>query len=395
MGLSTPHVFGIDAADRLAAMKVIARALGLLFISGVVFGAAAPAAATVINERSVTAGINPNRIATTPDGAQTWTLATTTNELIGYTTGANLDLVASWPLPGTDYVYSNVAILPGGTRAIVTDTSNDRVNVVDLATGSVTNPPTLDGIAPKQLALSPDGSKVAIAYTGASEPFVAVYNTADWSYVWMWVFFSQELTSLAFAPDGMHFAAAAGAIDTVYLVNLANLGDFVVVNTADTPSSVAYSSDGASVYVGSFVDSSIQMFDALSGIELLSVSTERTSFMAVSPDGSQLWASQPVSSRVGVFDASDLSLIEAIPFAGNASGIAFAQNGCQVWVTKQFGGSDTVFDLDPCLSPPANAPELPDTGTADTAQLAVATLVVTLIGAGCHALVAVRRATSD
>ncbi|MTA82225.1 MAG: hypothetical protein F2547_06605 [Actinobacteria bacterium] len=376
-------------------MKVIARALGLLFISGVVFGAAAPAAATVINERSVTAGINPNRIATTPDGAQTWTLATTTNELIGYTTGANLDLVASWPLPGTDYVYSNVAILPGGTRAIVTDTSNDRVNVVDLATGSVTNPPTLDGIAPKQLALSPDGSKVAIAYTGASEPFVAVYNTADWSYVWMWVFFSQELTSLAFAPDGMHFAAAAGAIDTVYLVNLANLGDFVVVNTADTPSSVAYSSDGASVYVGSFVDSSIQMFDALSGIELLSVSTERTSFMAVSPDGSQLWASQPVSSRVGVFDASDLSLIEAIPFAGNASGIAFAQNGCQVWVTKQFGGSDTVFDLDPCLSPPANAPELPDTGTADTAQLAVATLVVTLIGAGCHALVAVRRAKTN
>lgn len=376
-------------------MKLIARAMGLLFVGAVVFGSSFPAAAAVVNERSVTAGINPNRIAVTPDGSQTWTLATTTNELVGYTSGTNLDLIASWPLPGTDYVYSNVAVLPGGTRAIVTDTSNDRVNVVDLATGSVTNPPTLDGIAPKQLALSPDGSKVAIAYTGASEPFVAVFNTADWSYVWTWVFFSQELTSLAFAPDGMHFAAAASAIDTVYLVNLANLGDFVVVNTADNPSSVAYSRDGASVYVGSFVDSSIQKFESLSGMELLSLSTERTSFLAVSPDGSQLWASQPVSSRVGVFDASDLSLVEAIPFAGNASGIAFAQNGCQVWVAKQFGGSDTVFDLDPCLSPPANAPELPDTGTTDTAHIAVATLVVTSFGAGLLALVAALRAKKN
>jgi DNA-binding beta-propeller fold protein YncE len=375
-------------------MKLIARAMGILFIGAAVFGSSVPAAAAVVNERSVTAGINPNRIATTPDGAQTWTLATTTNELIGYTTGANLDLVASWPLPGTDYVYSNVAILPDGTRAIVTDTSNDRVNVVDLATGSVTNPPTLDGIAPKQLALSPDGSKVAVAY-GGLDPIVSVFNTSDWSFVAGWGF-GQALTGLAFSPDSRQFAAVATAIDTVYLMDLSIISDFVVaINTADMPESVAYSADGASVYVASFVASSIQMFDALSRIELLSISTERTSFMAVSPDGSQLWASQPVGGRVGVFDATDLSLIEAIPFAGNASGIAFAQNGCQVWVTKQFGGSDTVFDLDPCLSPPATDPELPDTGSTHTALPVFSTLTATLIGAGCLALVSARRAKAN
>lgn len=372
-------------------MKTIARALGLLVIGAVLFVSAAPASAAVVNERSVDAGSFPNRIAVTPDGAQTWTLATTSNELIGYTTGTNLDLIASWPLPGTDYVFANVAILPDGNRAIVTDASGDQVNVVDLATGAVTNPVTLNGVDPKQLALSPDGSKVAIAYGGGGEPVVTVFNTSDWSYVWTWSFFSQELTALAFAPDSMHFAAVASGTDRAYLVDLSSLGDFVILNTAAAPGSVVYSSDGEFVFVGSFVDSSIQMFDAPSGQELLSVSTERTAYLAVSPDGSQLWASQPVAARVGVFNTSNLSLSEAIPFSGNASGIAFAQFGCQAWVAQQFGGANIVFDLDPCLPGPTPAPALPDTGASPSVIGVSLAVSAGLLASGAIALIVVRR----
>lgn len=369
-------------------MKLIARTMGLLVIGAVVFGSAAPALAAVVNERSVSAGIFPNRIAVTPDGTQTWTLATTSNELIGYTVGTNLDLIASWSLPGTDYGSANVAILADGKRAIVTDASGDQVNIVDLATGAITNPPTLNGSDPRDLALSPDGSKVAIAYGGV-EPLVSVFNTSDWSFVAGWGFGS-EFTSLVFSPGGSYFAAAANATSKVYVMDVSVASDYVVtISVPDTPSSIAYSSDGESIFVGSFAYSSIRKFEALTGNELLTLFAERTAYLAVSPDGTQLWASQPVRAQVGVYDTSDLSIIEAIPFSGNASGIAFAQFGCQTWVAQQFGGTAIVFDLDPCLPGPASA--LPDTGASPSVIDSSLAVSGVLLAAGAIALIVVRR----
>ena len=368
-------------------MRILASTIGLVAVSVLLLGTTAPASAAVSEPRSVSAGVDPKRLAVTPDGAQTWILGSTSNELIGYTTGATLTNIASWPLPGTDYGSANVAILSDGWRAIVSDASGDQVNIVDLTTGTVTNPPTLNGSDPRDLALSPDGSKVAISYSGGGSPSVAVFNTSDWSYVWSWIFFNEELSGLAFSPDSSHFAAIASALSTVYLVDLTSFGDFVVVNAPDTPSSVAYSSDGESIFVGSFAYSSIRKFEALTGTELLSVFTERTAFLAVSPDGTQLWASQPVAAKVSVYNTSNLSIVQGIPLTGNPNGIAFAQFGCQAWVAQQFAGVAQVFDLDPCLPGPA----LPATGASQTLVITLASIGSGLLILGVLAVILVRR----
>jgi DNA-binding beta-propeller fold protein YncE len=350
---------------------------------------AAPASASVSDPRTVDAGIFPNRIAVTPDGAQAWILATTSNELIGYTTGATLTNIASWPLPGTEYASANVAILPDGKRAIVTDASGDQVNIVDLATGTVTNPPTLDGPDPRDLALSPDGSKVAIAYADGAGPVVSVFNTSDWSFVAVWGFGS-ELTSLAFSPDGRYFAAAASATSRIYVMDVSVAGDYVVTfSMPEIPSTIAYSNDGESIFVGSFGGSTIRKIEAITGMELLSLSTPNTGYLAVSPDGTQLWASQPVAAQVGIYNTSNLSLVEAIPISANASGIAFAQFGCQAWVVRQFAGTADVYDLDPCL--PGPAPALPDTGASPSVIGTSVAVSAGLLVAGALALIVVRR----
>jgi len=370
-------------------MRIAASVLGLVAASGLLLATAAPATAAVSEPRSVSAGVDPKRIAVTPDGAQAWILATTSRQLIGYTTGATLTNIASWPLPGTDYARANVAILPDGNRAIVTDASGDQVNIVDLTTGAITNPPTLNGVDPRDLALSPDGSKVAIAYAGGAEPVVSVFNTSDWSFVAGWGF-GPELTSLAFSPDGRYFAAAASADSRIYVMDVSVASDYVVTfSMPDAPSTIAYSSDGESIFVGSFGGSSIRNFEALTGFELATSFTEKTAYIAVSPDGTQLWASQPVAAQVSVFNTSNLSLVEAIPFSANANGIAFAQLGCQAWVAQEFAGAALVFDLNPCLSVPA--PALPDTGASPSVVGTSAAVSAGLLAAGAIALIAVRR----
>ena len=370
-------------------MRIIASVLGLVAASVLLLGTVAPASAAVSEPRTVDAGIFPDRVAVTPDGAQAWILATTSRELIGYTTGATLTNIASWPLPGTDYDNANVAILPEGNRAIVNYAAGDRVHVVDLTTGAVTTPLELNG-ATTQLALSPDGSKVVIAYTGGGIPYVTMFNTSDWSAVGSWTYFNQEITSLAFSPDGRYFAAAASATSKVYVTDITT-GDSVIINSLDAPSTIAYSSDGESIFVGSFGGSSIRKFEALTGMELLSLSTSNTAYLAVSPDGTQLWASQPVAAQVGVYSTSNLSLVEAIPISANASGIAFAQFGCQAWVVRQFAGSADVYDLEPCLPGPAPTPALPDTGASPSVIGTSISVSAGLLVAGALALIVVRR----
>jgi len=368
-------------------MRIIASVLGLVAASGLLLGTVSPASAAVSQPRTVDAGIFPNRVAVTPDGAQAWILATTSNELIGYTTGATLTNIASWPLPGTEYGSANVAVLSDGKRAIVTDASGEQVNIVDLTTGVITNPPELNGPEPTDVGLSPDGSKVAIAYVGGPDPFVSVFNTSDWSFL-AGLDYAIEFTSLAFSPDGSYFAAASSEESRVYVTDIATESS-VIINSPDVPSTIAYSSDGESIFVGSFGGASIRKFEAITGMELLSLSAPNTAYLAVSPDGTQLWASQPVAAQVGVYNTDNLSLVEAIPISGNASGIAFAQFGCQAWVVRQFAGTADVYDLDPCL--PGPAPALPDTGASPSVIGTSLAVSAGLLVAGALALIVVRR----
>jgi LPXTG-motif cell wall-anchored protein len=97
---------------------------------------------------------------------------------------------------------------------------------------------------------------------------------------------------------------------------------------------------------------------------------------------------------VGVYNTSNLSLVEAIPFSANANGIAFAQLGCQAWVAQEFAGAALVFDLDPCLSAPVPPPALPDTGASPSVVGTSVAVSAGLLAAGAIALFVVRRRNS-
>lgn len=264
--------------------------------------------------------------------------------------------------------------------AYITNTGNNTVSVIDTATNTVIAPAVPVGIDPFGVAVHPDGTRVYVA-NGTPDNSVSVINTAT-NTVTDTIPVGIDPEGVGVSQDGtrVYVANSEGnsvsvidtttnsVIDTV-LVGLDPVGigvtpdgtqvyvigrDSVVIDTATNtvtatlPASsaggVAFHPSGTPGYVR---DSGvILVIDTASNTlsDTVIVGPGAGGGVAVTPDGTRVYASNSVNNTVSVIDTATNTLIDTVSVGTSPDGLAVTPDGTAVYVANL--GGDTVSVID-------------------------------------------------
>lgn len=199
---------------------------------------------------------------------------------------------------------AHVVVNGDTTRAFVTDSGTNRVQLIDLAQRKIVSEvPT--GRYPHGLRLSPDGATIAVA------------NLQD---------------------------------NTVSLIDIASARESARVPVGKAPVQVAWAPDGNSVYVSLRDEDAVASVDVTKRRKTASVRVgDGPIQLYVSPDGRALYAAnegteEGPATTVSVIDTGKMRVVHTIEAGRGPHGIVITPDGKRVFVTNRF--DDTVSEID-------------------------------------------------
>jgi len=173
---------------------------------------------------------------------------------------------------------------PGDTVEIGT------VYLIDAATNTVTATVPV-GNYPKEVAVSPDGTKVYVTNEGDSE------------------------------------------ISTVSVIDTATNTVTATVNVGARPRGIAISPDGTKAYVMNYGSNEISIIDTANDTVTATMNTENPLGIAISPDGTKVYVTNNGES-VSVIDTTTNAVTASVPVGGRLDGVAVSPDGTKVYVTN-------------------------------------------------------------
>jgi YVTN family beta-propeller protein len=257
----------------------------------------------------------------------------------------------------------DIALSADGTRAYVTEPSDDRLVVLDTHTGAVLATVAV-GDTPSGLALSPNGTQVWVVDTDLSsaptaapapigspsttigspsttgpplntgQPSVTVVSTATDSVVATITVPDLGPIDVAFSPDG-HWAYvtdngtfADGFVNVIDTSSLAVVGaiaprDHPPDAQGWNPTSVAVSSDGGQLWVSAVNDmgdspgtrDDVDVFNTTFGGQLAEIPVGAGPFfMVLSADGRDAYVADKVSCDIRQIDTTTLKVVATVPW---------------------------------------------------------------------------------
>jgi WD40 repeat protein len=273
---------------------------------------------------------------------------------------------AEWPKPGevkvwdartgrelltlrghTDAVDS-VAFSPDGRR-LVSGSQDQTVKVWNARTGQELRTLQGDGWV-TSVAFSPDGARLASGSGdsrlagGGQDHTVKVWDARTGQELLTLRGHTEEVTGVAFSPDGARLASAGGVGGLPGEVKVwdAHSGRELLTlrGHTDAVRGVAFSPDGARLATGS--DDKVEVWDLRTGRELLTLQGA-TSPVAFSPDGAHL-ATGSGDGTVKVWDARTGQVLRALQgHTATVECIAFSPDGARL-ATGSFDRTVRVWD---------------------------------------------------
>jgi YVTN family beta-propeller protein len=315
----------------------------------------------------------------------------------------------------------DIALSADGTRAYVTEPSNDQLVVLDTHTGAVLATVAV-GDTPSGLALSPNGSQVWVVDTDLSDTIfgssstttgppsttgspsttgpplkadqasVTVVSTVTDSVVGTITVPDFGPIDVAFSPDGHSaylsnngtlFTGSVTVIDTSTLAVVGTIAPTIGLQPNSpswNPTSVAVSSDGGQVWVSAVNDTGdtpgnrddVDVFATGTGVQVAEIPVGAGPFfMVLSADGRDAYVADKVSCDIRQIDTSTMKVVATVSWPqdqGCPFGLAAAPDGVVYTVTGDDhtfneGSAGDAFGSVHFASPAAWAPSAPPQAT--------------------------------
>lgn len=229
-------------------------------------------------------------------------------------------------------VYS-VSFSPDGTKIAAGD--NSAARIWDLISGAEIC--TLKGVGypVKSISFSPDGTTLATAdctdvrmwdITSLTEKEYDVTSSIVYH-----LFHKDWIESISFSPDGTKIASGAGASIRIWDLSTRPRTEIHLLKRAKKKvTSVAYSPDGTKI-VGGYKESSIRIWDAISGIKLHALCIPRSAVNSVSfsPNGSKI-VSGSGDGIIRVWDTISGAELHVIQNDSTVYSVSFSSDGTKI-----------------------------------------------------------------
>jgi uncharacterized delta-60 repeat protein len=282
-------------------------------------------------------GARPEDLVFTRDGAHAYVRTGNTLSSIEIGSGRVDEFVT---LMGVG-VAQVLALTPDGARAYVLNSSS--LTVVDLASGSAVA--TISGRGGKDMVMSPDGSRVYVAYESygpySPEAVVAVIDTATNTIVARVVSYDGPAEDIAISRDGARIYVVQGPgfesnLSTLFVIDTATNSITGYVNLGVSyGGGVVVAPDGSTVYAG--CSRGICVIDTATN---RIIATTHEGPFIIMPDGTTAYSHG--CGGLCIVDLANHRMNGAIHFDGNAQQLTLTADSRVLFATPCNGGTCVI-----------------------------------------------------
>ncbi|HYL73573.1 MAG TPA: hypothetical protein VEU96_05180 [Bryobacteraceae bacterium] len=203
----------------------------------------------------------------------------------------------------------NVKVTPDGARALVANSLDGTISVIDLASRTVVRTVSVPLVnnqmmQPNAMAIAPDGSRA----------YISSHVAVPGSFV-----FILDLNTFTFSATQL----AVGAF----------------------PASMAITPDGTQLWVSSRGDSVVDVFDTATNEHIAGYGILLSTGVAINPTGTRAYLASGISpGSITVVDTSTFNVVANIPVGNFPHAVAVTSTGRHVYVTNALSNSISIID---------------------------------------------------
>lgn len=240
--------------------------------------------------------------------------------------------------------------------AYVPSRAANTLSVIDTATNTVVQTVNT-GTQPSNLAFAPDGARAYLALGGGD---VEVYDVDAvsgklTSVTTVSTGAGSGLRNVVLSSDGAYAYAIDQFQDRVVVVDTATNTVLTNVTVGDQPLDITVSPDGAHLYVSNFSDDSVSVIDTATNSVSATLSLDfggTNGFgpdgVAVSRDGAYLYVANRSTGNITIIDTATGNPIAIVSSGSQTNSVAISPDGTALYATSQ-GASDVLsfYTIDP------------------------------------------------
>jgi YVTN family beta-propeller protein len=250
-----------------------------------------------------------------------------------------------------DYASTDEGVAVHGSTLYFADAGDSSVAVIDAATLNPANynPPETDihtGDFPEDLAVTPDGSQLWVANTGAqasasSRTSVSVISTLTKKVV-KTIPTKGAPSQVAFSASGAR--AYVATADGLYIFSTRTLSRTGFIAGLGDPRSVAVAPDGT-VYVTESNDDSVAVISPSGHVTATIAVGDMPWDIVISADGKTAYVANPDSDSVSVISTASRAVTSTVSVSGDPDTLGLTADGSQLWIGQLSLAYVTLLDI--------------------------------------------------